>query len=126
MAMKNQETGLYEARRTLSTGHEYVGVGSTKEEAKEDLAKQLKEIEIDYGPFKDEAQRREIQRLVLAGRIPKYQPPMKQVGTMRSPGFEMKIDEDGKHRYEFNPDKTAPVMTRDLTARQAVKSQSNI
>lgn len=122
MAVKNQQTGLYEARRLLSTGHEYVGVGATKEEAKEDLAKQLKEIEIDYGPYQSDAQRRNVQALISAGRIPKYKPPMKQVGTMKSPGFEMKLGDDGKYRYEFNPDRVAPVMAKDLTAREATEA----
>lgn len=128
MATKNQQTGLYEARRLFSTGHEYVGVGSTKEEAKEDLAKQLKEIEIDYGPFESDLQRRNVQAMINSGRIPRYKPPMKQVGTMKSPGFEMKLGEDGKYKYEFNPDRTAPVLVKDLTAREALeaaKTQTN-
>lgn len=120
MAVRNQQTGLYEARKLFSTGHEYVGIGSSKEEAKVNLAKQLKEIEIDYGPYQDESQRNSVRKLVLAGRLPKYNPPLKQIGTFSSPGFEMKLGEDGKFKYEFNPDRAAPLFSRDLTAQEAV------
>lgn len=120
MAVRNQQTGLYEARKTLSTGHEYVGVGSSKEEAKADLAKQLKEIEIDYGPYRSDAHRLEIQRMIAMGRLQKYDAPMKRVGTINSPGFEMVMGEDGKLKYEFNPNRVVPIMAKDLTAREAV------
>lgn len=120
MATRNQKTGLYEARKLLSTGHEYVGVGETKEDAKSDLAKQLKEIEIDYGPYQSDQQRQIIQAQIRSGRIPKYNPPMKQIGTIRSPGFELKMGENGTYKYEFNPDRVAPVMSKDLTAREAL------
>ena len=121
MAVRNQQTGLYEARKILSTGHEYIGTGHSKEEAKADLAKQLKEIEIDYGPYENEAQCRKIQQMIASGRLNKYNPPMKKVGTMNSPGFEMVIADDGRLKYEFNANRTVPVMARDLTARQAVE-----
>jgi hypothetical protein len=122
MAVRNKSTGMYEATRTLRTGHQYTGVGATKEEAKEDLAKQLKEIEIDYGPYESESHRRNIQMKISRGLLPKYNPPMKQVGTVRSPGFEMKADEDGRYTYSFNADRTVAVLAKDLTAREASDS----
>lgn len=121
MAVRNQNTGMYEARKIFPTGHEYVGTGGSKEEAKADLAKQLKEIEIDYGPYESESHRRKIQTMVSTGRLPKYNPPMKKVGTINSPGFEMALGEDGRIKYEFNPNRAVPVMAKDLTARQAVE-----
>lgn len=121
MAVRNQNTGLYEARKVLSTGHEYVGTGSSKEEAKEDLAKQLKEIEIDYGPYESDNHRMKIRQMISTGRLPKYNPPMKKVGTINSPGFEMAISDDGRLKYEFNANRTLPVMAKDLTARQALE-----
>ncbi len=116
MAVKNQSTGLYEAKKTLSTGHEYVGVGSTKEEAKEDLAKQLKAIEIDYGPFQSDSQKAHVQRLIQAGKLPKYNPPMKKVGEMKSPGYEMRVGEDGRVQYQYNPNRVVPILAKGVAA----------
>ena len=118
MAVRNQLTGKYEEKRSFSSGHEYVGVGDTKEKAKEALKVLLKENEANYGPFKNLNHEMNIQRMIKEGKLSKYQHSWKVVGQVKSPGFEVTRDANGNPiRYDFNENKVSLVKGIDIRVK---------
>jgi len=97
MAMRNPVTDKYEAKKLFKdTFEEVVGYGDSKDEAKADLKKKLKDYLI---PGADSPGHK--------GR--KYRPKLEVIGYINSPGFVAEMGEDDKVKYEYRADRKAQV-----------------
>ena len=104
--MKNKTTGKYEVYKYFKrTGHHFIGIGDTKEEARADLKRQLSQfaVKTDTG------------RTV-------YQLPLEPTGeTIRSPGCMWYLNENGGKHWILNPNREIAIMAAPHVAK--AKSQ---
>lgn len=105
--MKNKTTGKYEVYKYFKrTGHHFVGIGDTKEEARADLKRQLS-----------------LYAVKTASGQTAYQLPLEPTGkTVRSPGYMWYLHKNGGKHWIFNPDREIAVMAAPHIAK--AKSES--
>jgi hypothetical protein len=105
--MRNKNTGKYQIHKYFKrTGHHFIGTGDTKEEAREDLKKQLAPYMVRVD---GQGRRLEPNEKGIGVRI-YYQLPMNPTGeTVNSPGYMWVENKTGYRNWVFNPYRTVPV-----------------
>jgi hypothetical protein len=113
--MRNKTTGKYEVHKYFKrSGHHYIGIGDTKEEAKADLQRQLNPymVRVDSNGRKLSPNEKAVGVRIY------YQLPMEPTGEeVTSPGYMWFNNKNGTKSWIHNPDRTVAVMAAPHIAK---------